>query len=75
MASDQKTREQRVAVAAAWLKVNCPFEDQRLHSCLYLEILPAVPPKWEESYLTSRICLDEEWDCSEFEEAFKRMKI
>jgi hypothetical protein len=68
MASESKTREQRVAVAAAWLKVNCPFEDPRLHDCLYLEIVPAVP-------LMKRIYLDDEWDCSEFEEAFKRMKV
>jgi hypothetical protein len=74
MASEQKTRDQRIAVAAAWLKANSPFDDKRLQDCLHLEIVPAAPD-WKESWLTSRIYLEEEWDCSEFEEAFKRMKV
>lgn len=74
MASESRTRDQRVAVAAAWLKVNCPFEDHRLHDCLFLEIVPAVLPKPQESHELYLMNLDDEWDCTEFEEAFKRMK-
>lgn len=74
MASGQKTREQRIALAAAWLKVKCPFANERLRRCLQLDIVPpAVSSKY--MYKGSRFDPEDEWDCSEFAEAFKKMKF
>ncbi|ORY15258.1 hypothetical protein BCR34DRAFT_558945 [Clohesyomyces aquaticus] len=92
MASDLKTREQRVALAVTWMKTNCPFESNRVRGCLHLEIMPAieVPDSEEEeetietrvarirarvAELTGRTLFDEDWDCTEFSEAFERMKL
>lgn len=73
MASEQKTREQRVALAASWMKPRCPFETERLRCCLHLELVPAGGLS-KDAYEGARFLPEDEWDCSEFAEAFERMK-
>lgn len=82
MAAENRTRKQRVAVAAAWMKPWCPFgkgvEEERLRRCLLLEIVPGsghAGPKAvdREVYAGSRFDWEEEWDCGEFAEAWKAM--
>jgi hypothetical protein len=74
IAGNHKTREQRVALAAGWLRVMCPFGDEpRLRECLRMEIVPTggLP---EIMYEGSRFYEEDEWDCEEFAEAFVKMK-
>lgn len=73
MASDQKTRDQRISLAAAWLKIKCPLELEKLRHCLQLEIVPAAG-YMKDDYEGSRFSTEEEWDSSEFTEAFEKMK-
>jgi hypothetical protein len=63
LASDLKTREQRIVVAASWMAAQCPFENEKLRKCLHLEIMPA-------SSFSAH-----EWDPAEFTEAFELMKL
>ncbi|KAF2733556.1 hypothetical protein EJ04DRAFT_605281 [Polyplosphaeria fusca] len=73
MSSDNKTREQRVRIAAGWLKSLCVFQNDRLRKCLHLEILPYSKKEYEYSKFAPEV--DEmEWDCREFGEAFELMK-
>jgi hypothetical protein len=74
MASEHKTREQRISVAAAWLKVKCPFSSEKLRQCLQLEIVPSSR-RSKTAYEGSRFEPEDEWDCSEFAEAFEQMKL
>lgn len=74
LASDQKTREQRVALAASWMTTKCPLENEQLRQCLHLEIMPASNISKEE-WVGSSFAPEEEWDCNEFAEAFERMKL
>lgn len=73
LASDQKTREQRVVLAASWMAAKCPFENERLRKCLHLEIMPASGLS-KEAFEASRFSPEDEWDCTEFSEAFEQMK-
>ncbi|KAF1994887.1 hypothetical protein P154DRAFT_612478 [Amniculicola lignicola CBS 123094] len=73
MASDRKTREQRVSIAAAWMKARCPFQDEHLRQCLHLEIMPASDFT-KESYEGSSFAPEDEWDHAEFTEAFEKMR-
>jgi hypothetical protein len=75
IASEQKTPEQRIALAAAWLKAKCPFGSERLRKCLELEIIPSAATIAKEAYEGSRFEEEEGWDCSEFAAAFKKMKV
>ncbi|KAF2466148.1 uncharacterized protein BDR25DRAFT_79743 [Lindgomyces ingoldianus] len=93
LASELKTREQRVSLAATWMRSHSPFESDRLQKCLHLEIVPSGldTPKastGEESIesrvarikarvaeLTGNFLPEEDWDCTEFAEAFERMKL
>ncbi|CAO2655267.1 Nn.00g103310.m01.CDS01 [Neocucurbitaria sp. VM-36] len=75
-AVENKTREQRVALAANWMKPRCPLENERLRECLQIEL---VPPSGlsKDDYAGSRFAPDEdeeEWDCMEFMDAFELMK-
>ena len=74
MGSERKTRGQRVATAATWLKAKCPFSDERLRECLQLEIIPTRSIA-KELYEGSRFSFEDEWDPSEFTEAFDMMRI
>ncbi len=83
-----KTREQRVALAANWLRYKCPIENERLRKVLLVEVVPRTrAPKKKvekEEYVGSRFEPeddeeeqneeDEGWDCTEFAEAFKLTK-
>ncbi|KAF2276335.1 uncharacterized protein EI97DRAFT_35704 [Westerdykella ornata] len=84
MAAENRTRKQRVAVAAAWMRPWCPFandlEEEKLRRCLLLEIVPGSPgpgsrgegkDEEEDEYRGSRFEPEEEWDCGEFAEAWK----
>jgi hypothetical protein len=73
MASKHKTREQRIKLAATWLKIKCPFNSEKLRQCLQLEIVPSTR-RSKDAYAGSRFEPEEEWDCSEFGEAFEQMK-
>jgi hypothetical protein len=71
-------REQRIAIAASWMKLRCPVENKRLIECLVLEV---VPPSGlsEEEVAGSRFAAedeeDENWNgYAEFTEAFELMK-
>ena len=80
-ASEQKSREHRVTLAAAWFKSNCPFPSERHRQCLRLEIVaPSGVPIGahdgsRDEYDGSRFVPDIEWDSSEFSEAFEMMKV
>lgn len=79
-----KTREQRVALAANWLRYKCPIEDERLKKVLLIEVVPRKTAKRKvekEDYVGSRFEPEEddeegvdEWDCTEFAEAFQLTK-
>ncbi|KAF2706029.1 hypothetical protein K504DRAFT_414171 [Pleomassaria siparia CBS 279.74] len=73
LSSDQKTREQRVAYAASWLAIKCPWEDERLRKLLHLEIMPASGLS-KEAFEGSRFAPEDKWDWTEFADAFERMK-
>ncbi|KAF2678598.1 hypothetical protein K458DRAFT_446366 [Lentithecium fluviatile CBS 122367] len=67
-AFEHKTKEQRIALAARWLRTNCPMRDEHLHQVLRLEIQPAaglIEGSWffPEEY-------EDEWDGSEFAQAW-----
>jgi hypothetical protein len=75
LASGSMTREQRVIHAASWMVAKCPFENERLRKCLHLEMMPAAGFS-KETYEGSRFMPDEdEWDPTEFTEAFEQMKL
>ncbi len=77
-AVENKTRAQRVAIAANWMKIRCPWRNLRLRDCLHLEL---DPPKkiskaeLEGSSFDPEETFEEEWDCTEFIEAFELMKV
>ncbi|KAF2011492.1 hypothetical protein BU24DRAFT_282448 [Aaosphaeria arxii CBS 175.79] len=77
MAAGQRTREYRVNIAALWLKSKCPIDNDRLRDCLHMEITHNGIQK--SMYAGSRFALftleDEEWDHTEFAEAFEKMKF
>ncbi|KAF2257642.1 hypothetical protein CC78DRAFT_549769 [Lojkania enalia] len=73
--SEQKTREQRISLAASWMRLRCPFENQQLRDCLHLEIMPFAVPNREDYEGSQFLPEDEDWDHSEFAEAFERMKM
>ncbi|KAF2252152.1 hypothetical protein BU26DRAFT_561919 [Trematosphaeria pertusa] len=73
---EQKTREQRIDLAARWLKVNCPLAGTRLRDCLRLEIMPSAgfsKDEYKGSWFFPEDDEDE-WDYTEFAEAFDMMK-
>jgi hypothetical protein len=78
-AVENKTTEQRVALAAAWMEARCPFESERLRKCLRVEL---VPPAGNVSKQVSEgSCFapdddndEKEWDYSEFADAFEMMR-
>jgi hypothetical protein len=76
-AVENKTREQRIALAAQWLHPKCPVENERLRACLRLELDPSPSMLSKDPYTGSRIVLDDDeemgWDYSEFAEAFQLM--
>ena len=70
-----KTAERRIELAAEWMLERCPLEDERLHECLHLELVPPPGSISKEEYAGSRFAPDdEEWDYTEFENAFELMK-
>ncbi len=70
-----KTREQRVDLVAGWMGQLCSWEDERLRAILHLEMVPS-PVLSRDEYDRSRFIPEEDhvWDCTEFAEAFERMK-
>jgi len=75
-AVENKTKEQRIALAAQWLRTRCPIDNDRLRACLQLEFAstPGIP---KEDFQGSRFAPDEDddcWDHTEFAEAFRLMK-
>lgn len=81
-AVENKTRAQRVALAANWMKPRCPLENERLRACLQLELVPPSGSSKvaKDDYKGSRFAPEEdedeeqEWDCTEFRDAFELMK-
>lgn len=75
LAMEQKTRAQRVALAANWLRSNCPMRDERLRKVLHLEIMPYASFS-KANYEGSSFYPDEDydWDCGELAEAFQVFK-
>lgn len=80
-ANRNNSREQRVELAAQWLKARCPIDDDRLRACLRLELKPP-PGIAKEDYEGSRFAGDDEndedededdWDYTEFADAFRLM--
>lgn len=73
-----KTREQRVDIAARWMHAGCPLEHERLRACLHLEVASSLDFTKEQLYSRSRFVIDEDegpnWDPSEFDEAFQIKK-
>jgi hypothetical protein len=73
-----KTKEHRIALAVNWLKPRCPLSNERLRKCLKLELHMPFTALSKEDFKGSRFALDEdeedEWDCTEFAEAFQVMK-
>lgn len=74
-----KTPEQRINLAANWMRTRCPLEDTRLRESLQLDlVLPTILSKVD--YPGSKFAPDEDedeeeqWDPAEFTEAFERMK-
>lgn len=69
--SGRKTKEQRVALAASWLRASCPIRDERLRRILRLEIQPAIT---SEAELKGSWFFPEEeedvWDGSELAQAW-----
>lgn len=74
ISSLQKSRVERVALAAGWLQSRCPIADERLRDCLQLEVI-RKPSIAKELYEGSRFFFEEEWDPTEFAEAFNLMKV
>jgi hypothetical protein len=74
---ENTTREQRVALAASWMKLRCPWENEKLRECLYLEVVPP-PGLLKEEYKGSRFVPEDDedrvWGCAEFADAFELMK-
>lgn len=75
LAAHQKTKEQRIALAARWLAINCPMKDVKLRQSLHLEIVPSTS-LLKENFEGSRFTMEEDadWDGSELAEAFQEMK-
>ncbi|KAH7355808.1 hypothetical protein BKA66DRAFT_575148 [Pyrenochaeta sp. MPI-SDFR-AT-0127] len=83
-AVEHKTRAQRVALAANWMKPRCPFENERQRQCLQLELVPSSRQQKVslDEYKGSRFApeedededMEQEWDCTEFTDAFELMK-
>ncbi|KAF2188918.1 hypothetical protein K469DRAFT_702609 [Zopfia rhizophila CBS 207.26] len=73
LAQEGKTREQRIYIGATWLKPRCPLQSDRLRMCLRLEIMPSGGLV-QDDYKGSRFAPEDEWDYSEFAEAFEKMK-
>jgi hypothetical protein len=77
-AVENKTAEQRVALAAAWMAARCPFGSERLRECLRLEVVPPAGVIYKQEFEGSRFAPDEdeeEWDYTEFADAFEMMKL
>jgi hypothetical protein len=70
-----KTREQRVDLVASWMGQMCVWEYERLRRILHLEMVPS-PGLSRDEYVGSRFVPEDEdtWDCTEFSDAFDRMK-
>ena len=76
LAWENKTREQRISLAAAWMRAKCSFANDRMREVLHLELVPA-PSILKDELVGSRFILeedDDEWSPEEFYEAFEKMK-
>lgn len=70
-----KTADRRIELAAEWMLERTKFADERLRDCLHLELEPPPGSISREEYAGSRFAPDEEeWDYTEFENAFELMK-
>ncbi|OAL05527.1 hypothetical protein IQ06DRAFT_69387 [Phaeosphaeriaceae sp. SRC1lsM3a] len=73
-AVDNKTKQQRIALAVGWMHPRCPLNNERLRACLRLELNPSAR-FFRDEYKGSRFAPeesdDEEWACAEFAEAFR----
>jgi hypothetical protein len=73
-AVQNKTKEQRIALAVRWLQSRCPLENERLRACLRMEVTPPAMLS-KDDFSGSIFSPDDneeiEWDCTEFSEAFK----
>lgn len=72
-ANRNKSKEQRITLAAEWLQVRCPIEDDRLRQCLRLELNPPPGTSREnaEAFGTPDDEDEEDWDYTEFADAFR----
>jgi hypothetical protein len=70
-----ETAERRIELAAEWMLKKSPLADERLRDCLHLELVPPLGSISREEYAGSRFAPDEDdWDYTEFENAFELMK-
>jgi hypothetical protein len=77
-AVENKTVEQRIALAATWMGARCPFGSEQLRKCLRLELVPPAGVISKQEFQGSRLAPDEdeeEWDYTEFADAFEMMKL
>ena len=70
-----KTREQRVDLAASWMGQMCSWENERLRGILHLEMVPP-PGLSRDDYAGSRFVPEDEdvWDYTEFVDSFEQMR-
>lgn len=70
-----RTADRRIELAAEWMLERTKFPDERMRDCLHLEIVPSPNRIPREEYAGSRFAPDEEeWDYTEFANAFELMK-
>ncbi|KAF3037245.1 hypothetical protein E8E12_006589 [Didymella heteroderae] len=70
-----RTADRRIELAAEWMLERTRFPDERLRDCLHLELEPSPGSISREEYAGSRFAPDEEeWDHTEFANAFELMK-
>ncbi|KAF1933267.1 uncharacterized protein M421DRAFT_51966 [Didymella exigua CBS 183.55] len=70
-----RTADRRIELAAEWMLERTKFPDERLRDCLHLELEPSPGSISKEEYAGSRFAPDEEeWDYTEFGNAFELMK-
>lgn len=74
---ENKTKEQRIALAARWMHSRSPLDDKRLKHCLRMELATSNELA-KADFEGSRFALEEDdetiWDHAEFADAFQLMK-
>lgn len=73
-AVDNKTTQQRIALAVGWMHPRCPVDNERLRACLRLELNPSArisKDEYKGSTFAPEDSDEEDRACAEFAEAFK----